>query len=286
MNGQKNIGILTQDLEYCIKAFESDNFNLMNIASNRLMENSIFLENEDVFLASAILKDIANDYMGISQSRRNILNSAKVLGKRVVNAIKKNYENGLDINTLWQDFYDYGVKIDEYHKDEFEIEVYKKNKEFATLTFQKLLKFIDEYKPTLKKINSTLLNGILGVMVRVMKNHSFTPEEHKVYLFFKILTILYSYVREKSYPEEEINDADYKVYLEDHIKYIIDSYSNQKIDLVEYKAILWKIGKQYRELYFLYNPPRMVAKTPGPEQVPALVRIPLRPNKNIVKDEE
>ncbi len=286
MNEQKNMEILTQDLEYCIKAFESDKFNLMNIASNRLMENSIFLEDEEVFLVSAILKDIAHDYMGIFQGRRNVLNSSKVLGKKAIEAIKSNFYSGIDIKTMWQEFQEYAVKINEFHKDELEKEIYSENTEFTSLIFKKILEFLDGNKLILKKINNTLVNGILGVMVRTMKNHSFTLEENMVYLFIKLFAILYSYVVEKCYPEEEINDTDYKEFLENHINYIVESYLNQKIDMIEYNSKLWKIGKQYRELYFLFNPPRVVAKTPLLEQVPALVRIPIIPNKNIVKDEK
>ena len=286
MNGQKNFEILSQDFKYCIKAFESDNFNLMNIAANRLMENSIFLENEEVFLVSAILKDIAHDFMGIFQGRRNVLNSAKVLGKKAIKAIKNNFYNGINSMTLWKEFQEYGVKINEFHKDELEIEVYRENTEFTSLIFKKILEFLIEHKFILKKINNTLINGILGVMVRIMKNHSFTLQENMVYLFIKLLAILYGYVVEKSYPEEEINDEDYKKYLEDHIDFIVESYFNQNIDMKKYNKELWKIGKQYRELYFLFNPPRIVAKTPISEQVPALVRIPIIPNKNIVKDEK
>lgn len=283
---QKNMEILTQDLEYCIKAFESDNFNLMNIASNRLMENSIFLEDEEVFLVSAILKDIAHDYMGIFQGRRNVLNSAKVLGKKAIKAIMNNFYSGIDIKTMWQEFQEYAVKINEFHKDELEKEIYSENIEFTTLIFKKILEFLDSNKLILKKINNTLVNGILGVMVRTMKNHSFTLEENMVSLFIKLFAILYGYVVEKSYPEEVINDEDYRNYLESHIDYIVESYLNQKIDMKEYNTELWIIGKQYRELYFLFNPPRIVAKNTISEQVPALVRIPIKPNKNIIPEQK
>ncbi|MFW9880985.1 MAG: hypothetical protein ACFFG0_48605, partial [Candidatus Thorarchaeota archaeon] len=91
MNDSLHSEILAQDLEYCIKAFEKNNFDLMNIAANRLMENSIFLENKETFLAAAILKDIANDYIGIFQNRKDIFNSAKVIGKETISSIKSNF---------------------------------------------------------------------------------------------------------------------------------------------------------------------------------------------------
>lgn len=279
MNNSFDIEILTQDLEYCIKAFENDKFDLMNIAANRLMENSIFLENEQVFLVSAILKDMANDYTGIFQNKRDIFNSAKVLGKETINSIRTNFYNGINVESLWQDFQEFTEKINEFHKDELESEVYMKNTVFTSIIFKKTLKFFDENKESLKKINNTLINGVLGVMIRTMKNHSCTLKETMVYLYFKLLAILYTYVIQKTYPEEEINDYDYREYLEVHIEFIVENYLNENLDFKKYNSELWKIGKQYRELYFLFNPPRI-------EQVPALVRVPITPSKKLVKNEE
>jgi len=286
MNDSLDIEILAQDLEYCIKAFENDKFDFMNIAANRLMENCIFLENKEVFLIAAILKDIASDYIGIFQNRRNIFNSAKVLGKKTISSIRTNFYNGINIEKLWQDFQEFTVKINEFHKDELESEVYKKNIEFTSIIFKKILKFLEENKQSLKKIHNTLINGVLGVMVRIMKNHSCTLKENMVYLYFKSLAILYTYVIEKNYPEEKINEDDYKEYLEVHIDFIVKNYLNDSLDFKNYNSELWKIGKQFRELYFLFNLPRIVAKTSVSEQVPALIRVPVALSKKKVKNEE
>ena len=286
MNNSFDIEILAQDLEYCIKAFENDKFNLMNIAANRLMENCIFLENEQVFLISAILKDIANDYIGIFQNKKDIFNSAKVIGKKTINSIRTNFNKSINIEGIWQDFQEFTEKINEFHKDELESEVYMKNTEFTRMVFKKTLKFLEENKESLKKIHNNLINGVLGVMVRIMKNHSCTLKENMVYLYFKLLAILYPYIIEKSYPEKEINENDYKEYLELHVDYIVKNYLNDNLDFKEYNSELWKIGKQFRELYFLFNPPKMVAKTQILEQVPALVRVPVIPSRKIVNNEE
>ena len=286
MNDSLDIEILTQDLEYCIKTFENDNFSLMNVATNRLMENSIFLENKETFLVAAILKDIANDYIGIFQYKRNILNSAKVIGKKTITSIKTNYYNGINIESLWQDFNEFTVKISEFHKDELESEVYKKNTEFTSIIFEKILKFFEENKESLKKIHCTLINGVLGVIIRIMKNHSCALKESMVYLYIKLLAILYNYVIEKNFPEEEINEDDYKEYLEVHVDFIVKNYLNDSLDFNKYNSELWEIGKQYRELYFLFNTPRVVAKAPVSEIVPALVRVPIIPSRKIGENEE
>lgn len=286
MNDSLNIEILTQDLEYCIKAFENDKFDLMNIAANRLMESSIFLEDKEIFLLAAILKDIANDYNGIFQNKRNIFNSAKVLGKKMIKSLRINYNDGINIEMLWQEFQEFTVKINEFHKDELEIEVYRENTEYTSLIFRKILGFLEHHKYDLKKINCTLINGVLGVMIRIMKNHSCELKENMVYLFFKLLSILYNYVIEKNYPKEEINEDDYREYLEVHIDFIITNYLNNSLDFKTYNSELWEIGKQYRELYFLFNPPRIVAKTPVFGQIPTLVRVPVAPIKKIAKNEK
>ncbi|KKK94639.1 hypothetical protein LCGC14_2680820 [marine sediment metagenome] len=286
MNDSINIEIFNQDLEYCIKTYENNKFDLMNIAANRLMENSIFLENKEIFLIAAILKDIANDYMGIFQNKTNILNSAKVLGKKIITSIKTNFYSGINIESLWQDFQEFTVKINEFQKDELEFEVYIENTEFTKIIFRKILEFLEKNKQSLKKIHCTLINGVLGVMVRIMKNHSCTLKETMVYLYFKLLSILNIYVIEKNYPEEIINEDDYKEYLEVHIDFIVKNYLDDSLDFKEYNLELWKIGKEYRELYFLFNPPKIVARTTVSEQIPAIVRVPITPSKILAKKEE
>ena len=261
-------------------------FLCLTIIKNLRRKEFIFLENKEVFLIAAFLKDIANDYIGIFQNRREVFNSAKVLGKKTIVSIRTNFYNNINIEKLWQDFQEFTVKINEFHKDELEAEVYQENTEYTSLIFKKILEFLEENKDNLKKINCTIINGILGVMIRVMKNHSCTLKETMVYLFFKLLGILYNYVIEKSYPEETINEDDFKEYLEVHIDFIKTHYINENLNFKEYNSELWEIGKQYRELYFLFNPPRIIAKTSVLEQVPALVRVPLVPSKKITKNEK
>jgi len=286
MNNSFHIEILTQDLEYCIKAFENNKFDLMNIAANRLMENCMFLENEDIFLVSVILKDISNDYKNIFKYKEEIFNSAKVIGKETIKSIKANFHNDINIENLWQDFQKYTDKINEFHKDELESEVYMKNTKFTSIIFKKILKFLEENKESFKKINNTLINGVLGVMVRIMKNHSCTLKETMVYLYFKLLAILHPYIIEKNYPEKEINVDDYKEYLEGHVDFIVSFYLNDSLEFKKYNSELWQIGKQYRELYFLFNLPRIFAKPQFLEQVPTIVRVPAAPSKQLVENEE
>ena len=181
---------------------------------------------------------------------------------------------------------DDAVKINEFHKDELESEVYLKNTEFTSIIFKKIVKFLDENKESLKKVHSTLINGVLGVMIRIMKNHSCTLKETMVYLYLKLIAILYNYVIEKSYPEDDINEDDYKEYLEVHIDFIVKNYLTNNLEFSKYNNELWEIGKQYRELYFLFNTPRFVAKAPISNQVPALVRVPITPSIEIIEDEE
>jgi len=85
------------------------------------------------------------------------------------------------------------------------------------------------------------------------------------------------YVIEKNSPDATINDDDYKDYLEAHVDFIIENYLNDSLEFGKYNTELWNIGKQYREIYLLFNPPRVVAK--NIEAVPALVRVPVMPAK-------
>jgi len=277
MNNFSNIEILLQDFKYCIKAFEKDKFDLMNIAANRLMENSIFLENEEIFLISAILKDMANDYESIIAKNKNILNSSKVIGKKMIEIIKANFNNETDSKKLWKEFQMFTEKINEFHKDELESEVYSRNTEFTSIAFKIMLNFLEENKEILKKKHNTLFNGILGVMIRIMKNHSCTLKETMVYLYFKLFSLLYNFVLEKNYNqnEREISEEDYKEYIDPHVNFIIKHYLNNNIDFKKFNSELWLIGKKYRQLYLLYNRPKTT-----------ITGIPLISSQKIIKTEK
>jgi len=277
MNNSSNIEILLQDFKYCTKAFEGDNFDLMNIAANRLMENSIFLKNERTFLISAILKDMANDYLSIIAKNKSVLNSSKVIGKKMIAMIKANFNNENDIKKLWEAFQMFTENINEFHKDKLESEVYSRNTEFTSIVFKEMLNLLEENKEILKKKHNTLFNGILGVMIRILKNHSCALKETMVYLYFKLFSLLYNFVLEKNYNqnEMEIKEEDYKEYIETHVNFIIKHYLNNNIDFKKFNSELWLIGKKYRQLYLLYNQPKAT-----------ITRLPIISSQKIIKTEK
>ena len=57
-----------------------------------------------------------------------------------------------------------------------------------------------------------------------------------VYLFFKLLTLQYTYVIEKSFPDVQIIEEDYKNYLETHVDFIVKSYLNDDLDFKRYSS--------------------------------------------------
>ncbi len=191
--------------------------------------------------------------------------------------IKANFNSEIDITKLWEEFQTFTENINEFHKDELESEVYSRNIEFTSITFKKILKLLEENKEILKKKHNTLFNGILGVMIRIMKNHSCTLKETMVYLYFKTFSLLYNYVLEKNYNqnEREIKEEDYKEYIEKHVNFIIKHYFNNNIDFKKFNSELWLIGKKYRQLYLLYNRPKTT-----------ITGIPIISSQKIIKTEK
>ena len=95
-----------------------------------------------------------------------------------------------------------------------------------------------------------------------------------VYLYFKLFSLLYNYVLEKNYNqnETEISEEDYKEYVDPHVNFIIKHYLNNNIDFKKFNSELWLVGKKYRQLYLLYNRPKTT-----------ITGIPIIPSQKIIK---
>ena len=133
--------ILLQDIDYCIQAFSINDFTKMNTAANRIMENCLFFDNYKLFFPAVILKDIGNDYLGISQDplKSKLLSSSKIIGEDLIKIIRENFNENINEKLIWEKFHDFTIGISEFHKDQLEDEVYQENLEFADLVFRYLI---------------------------------------------------------------------------------------------------------------------------------------------------
>ncbi len=252
------IKILQQDINACVNLFDKNNFLLINIVANRYLENCLIFDDYRLCLPGVFIKDMANDYNGIinNPNKSRKINSAKVIGERLILKIRE-YFKDLNEEKLWKDFHDYNLSINKFLRDEIDTH-YLKNLPFSSLSFEFLLNYIESNIEYLYKVNNKFLKVILSIMIRVIRNHSFTINELMKYIYIKFLDFLYQYIYYENFKNEQLNKENLKKDLLIYLEYIISLKEKKEIDINTFNKNLWAIVKKWREMYIFYKSPQIV----------------------------
>lgn len=252
------IKILQQDINACVNLFDKNNFLLINIVANRYLENCLIFDDYRLCLPGVFIKDMANDYNGIinNPNKSRKINSAKVIGERLILKIRE-YFKDLNEEKLWKDFHDYNLSINKFLRDEIDTH-YLKNLPFSSLSFEFLLNYIESNIEYLYKVNNKFLKVILSIMIRVIRNHSFTINELMKYIYIKFLDFLYQYIYYENFKNEQLNKENLKKDLLIYLEYIISLKEKKEIDINTFNKNLWVIVKKWREMYIFYKSPQKV----------------------------
>ncbi len=247
------IKILQQDIATCVYLFEKDDFRLINIIANRYLENCLIFNQYKLFLPGVFIKDMVNDYIGIisNPEKRKTINSAKAIGVGLLSRIQDSFKD-LNEEYLWKEFYKYNLNINEILRDDISIH-YLKNPQFSSLSFKFLLDYIESHEDYLYMINNKFLEGILDIMVRVIRNHYSNLKELMVYIYIKFLGFLYQYIYHENYSNNQLDKEKLKKDLSIYFKYIIYLKTKKEIDTNDFNKNLWEIIKKWREMYIIYK---------------------------------
>ena len=242
--------ILQQDINICVDLFEKDNFRLINIIANRYLENCLIFNEYRLCLPGIFIKEIVNDYFGIisNPEKRKTLNSAKVIGESLLLNIQKTFKD-LNEENLWNEFKKYNLNINEFLRDEH----YLKNPQFTSQSFKFLLNYVENHKNYLYMVNNKFLEGILDIMVRVIRNHYFNLKELMIYVYIKFLGFLYQYIYYENFSSKQLNKEKLKKDLSIYLEYIISLKEKEEIDITDFNKNLWNIVKKWREMYIFYK---------------------------------
>jgi len=247
------IKILHQDINTCVDLFEKDNYRLINIIANRYLENCLIFNEYKLCLPGVFIKDIVNDYVGIisNPEKRKKINSAKVVGERLLIKIQDFFKDSNEVD-LWNEFCKYNLSINDFLRDEINVH-YLKNPPFSSLTFKFLLDYVKNHKNYLYKINNKFLEGILDIMVRVIRNHNFELKELMIYIYIKYLGFLYQYIYYENFISKQLNKEKLEKDLSAYLDFIISLKEKEEIDIFNFDEKLWEVVKKWREMYLLYK---------------------------------
>jgi len=235
--------VLFQDIDAILRAFEKEDYNLMNIYSNRFISNAVFHKKVSL-LPGFIYKDISMDFRRLKDLRTDTLSTAKVDCKPILEKIRDYYlDSKKESIDLWGVYLEYYLKIRDYMLNDIDKKVYKIDYNYTQHSYKWLLNFLDENKNFLLNKKNRLLQGVLNEMDRIMRCHSGRLNNIVIISLIKALNFLNIYI------QYEDSDKEKEKFLS-LVNNVINILSKDKIDFEECLKNLENILIEWRK-YFI-----------------------------------
>lgn len=265
------IDVLKEDLKVFSKYLESNDLNVCNIISNRIIANSILLDSKEFTLIGCCLK---NHIIYLRRVLKLEDRNDKI--KEFKNYLTK-VEEKIDLNVILIDYFSLNQDIIKFLIPKEEKEIYSENLEYSKHAHKFLAKFlIDELEnnDSYHQIN-LIYGGILNELNRIIRSHGFEIEELMLQFIINYSGRLYDYFRvlilntnRKEDWEKKWNEFKEKIinnlnkYLSDYEKYIVDSLE-----------LLFILCKEWRLMFIRLLEPFQTQRTERiPIELPKMIK--------------
>ncbi|MDH5483496.1 MAG: hypothetical protein OEY22_11575 [Candidatus Bathyarchaeota archaeon] len=245
--------IVKQDMKAALSAAQNDDFEEMNIYSNRIMTNAIFDENSNFALLGFFFKEIARTCGSVKTNRDT---TAYATAK----SIATSYIESVDIESkseqLWSNYVEFYNKIRKYEQNEHENKSYEDDLSFTNASLNWLVELINKDRKLLFKPENRLITGILTEMERIARVHGAQIREICLISLFRALNLYSSYLDyfDKDYRNEIIENS-----VLPYLDSIKAAAQNEKIDFDPITQLLAKIIFDWRVCYIRFmERPRIV----------------------------
>lgn len=254
--------IVCQDLRILKKFFEQNDFEMMNVVANRIMTNLLVGENKDLMIVGWMLKDLAGEFQGIKNMKKDMPAGATESGKRFIDKIAESISsNPITISSLWRAWFEIEADIVKYTLSTNEVEIYTGNPEFSRDFSLMLLEYLNCNRNVLLKKNNGFITGIAYDIGRVANEYG-GEESYIIYLIFRALEDYYRYLTHDSKYDGEIAASPSALlnYSTNIDKYIDTIYELKRL-IIEEKTedlyinanrILGDLGIEYRKYVLIY----------------------------------
>lgn len=239
--------VLSEDIDAVIRAYDSNNFRLMNILANRVVSNSVFFSEVD-FLPGFIYKDVALTFSRLKVQKSDTISTATTVCRPILEKIKESFfarERDKTPEDLWAIYLEYNLRIRDFVMNEEEKAVYSINYDFTANSYNWLIKYLEENKLLLKNKKNRLLDGILNEMDRILKCHSGKLREITIVCLIRALSYIYLYMLYVG-TDEERN----KIF--PLLDRTLDTIKKDKIVYIDASKLLKDILIEWRKYYINY----------------------------------
>jgi len=258
-------GIL-EDIRAAIRAFELDDFELMNIFGNRIMSDALFSDSAKLALPGFFLKHVAIVYLRLkARLSGSKFSEAKRVGREYINTLSNLSEESIKEEKLWQDFHNFINGIRKHTIMDIEREVYEENPKLTHSIFRWLIKYLNDKKEVLLQPNNVFFKGILNEMDRLSKVYGCELADTYAFSLLVALDRYFDYFQiAYRTPTGDVNTEKVKEKVFPYIEKIAEIFSSEEnIEPGSITNILWELIKGWREFYIHYMElPRRVIEKP------------------------
>ena len=241
-----------------MKALEDEDFESMNIYSNRIMGNSIMGSDGKLALPGFFLKDISFTLGNIkARAQTSAFSTGKSIASRYGKRLSQHtVRSDFEEEALWNQYHEFQDNIRKFSMDMIEEDAYREpNKRFTRDAFVWLTSYLEDHKESLFNPKSRLLKGILNEMNRIGRNHGVELSETYATALITALDRCNDYVKRSSISD---NDFEEKVknetipFLERVITVLRQPTSHDVSEL------LWALIRRWREYFIEFMEPEKI----------------------------
>ncbi len=254
------IQIVSQDVAAALEYFKIKDFEFLGIMGNRIMSNLLICGVKDLMVIGYMIKEVSDEFNYISEEDPIRLNGCMDAGKQFIKSmLNKVSVRDFSEAEVWDDYYNYKMKIVEFIPTDVELSVYKSNPGFTGKTTGVLMRFLAENRVLLLENYNNLLVGILNEENRVINLHGFTKRDLMFYMLIKAFLEYYRYLLAfKIMSEVEVDMIKGKVY--DYVDNITSLPLDVEASSKLCNKILGDLGYQTRSFYIENQDPELTLK--------------------------
>jgi hypothetical protein len=245
--------MILQDIKAAIRAFELEDFELMNIFGNRIMSNALFGDDGKLALPGFFLKHVAIIYMRLkTYLPSSKFSDAKKVGEEYLATLLDFSKESIE-ERLWENFHKFNNSIRKYVIGDIEAEVYEENPKITHNAFKWLIKYLNDKKDVLLRPNNLFLKGILNEMDRLSKVYGCElMDTYAISLltaldrYFDYFPIAYGTLT------GEVDKDKVRSMVFPYIEKIVELFSSENVKPEAVDSILWELIRGWREFFIHY----------------------------------
>jgi hypothetical protein len=262
MNGSLLSKMITQDITGAIKAFQADDFDLLNIFGNRIMSDALFGDDSKSALPGFFVKHVALIFLGMKPRLAPAkFSAAKRIGKGYLDTLSTFAENTEDA-ALWQDFHKFNSDVREYLVIGIDNEVYEEDPEITRAVPMWLIRYLSDEKEVLLTPYNLFLKGVLNEAERISRVFGCQLADTYAISLLVALDRYYDYVWVRCRtPVGDLNTEKAREMVFPYVEEITQLVcSEAEIKPHEVTIVLWKMIKGWRQSFIHYM--ELLARTP------------------------